>query len=313
MMSIRSAAAALLALGGLLAPAKAEDRVPEATLAFSDRKWEMLLLENGKIRRDYKSFKWNQYSTYFYGGRSYRKLTEREVARLDAMHRVKVEKLGLYLDGRRVRTDVLWVTEVLSAHHWGGGVLVVARTSRSRWHKLGENDIGFIDPRANRCRFTRFLEDFPLFPGIPDFLAPVTIDASNGDLELDVAFPERFSMSDRFDFTVSLTNRSGAPVQAPDSLMEGFGMVRVRKLRRPPGEEAVDEVWMKRSEPPTSPPSSPLGPRRTREFSVPFDADEMPRWPGRYRMVFYWDAFLDPDDGEKVSRFMCEKWVEVTE
>jgi hypothetical protein len=42
-------------------------------------------------------------------------------------------------------------------------------------------------------------------------------------------------------------------------------------------------------------------------------------WPGaspplgRLRVVFYWDGFLDPDDGETMSRFFCERWVEVVE
>jgi hypothetical protein len=316
MRHIRNAAAALLALGGLLAPARTEAPGPEATLAFHDSMWKLLLLENGEIRTDRKGFKFDQYSTYFYQGKTYRKLSAQEVARLDAMPRVGVRRGGLYLDGGRVRTNSLWVLKVYAAYHWNGGVILAARTSKGRFSLFGssEYELGFIDPKAGRCRFSvlSWKVESSLSPQIPDFLAPVTIDSSNGGLELDVGLPEGLSIPDSFDLAVSLANRSDGPVQVPDSLVEGLGMVRVRKLRGPSGEEVIDDVWMKRSEPPTAPRSSPLGPRRRREVAVPFDVKDMLYWTGRYRVVFYWDGFLDPGDGERVSRFFCERWVEVT-
>jgi hypothetical protein len=55
-----------------------------------------------------------------------------------------------------------------------------------------------------------------------------------------------------------------------------------------------------------------LRPGKTRVNTDWLDTKEFFLKPGRYRMVFYWDGFLDGNTEGELSRFSCEKWIEVT-
>jgi hypothetical protein len=262
------------------------------------------LLKKNRIRSDDKYnavVKDRFFLKYTYDGRDYRKLSRSETARFDAMQSIDIKRGGLYFGGRRVRTNVLWVTKVHSAYHWNGGVIVVARTSRSRWHYSGENDIGFIDPKANRCSFTTFFGPYPPME-TPYFLVPVTIDTESRCLALDVAFPEKCYTNEMFDVAASLTNVSGRPIMVPDSLFEGIGLRAYGVHRKTP--DYLDDREVK---------SSLLMPFEKREFVIPFDKTMVFTLPNRYSVFFYWDGFLEPGARDVMSRFFCERRVEVTE
>jgi hypothetical protein len=303
-----------IAMGGLSMPAQEGFSDPDGRIVVDDSvdvtPIDLYFLKNGKFRTDIwkvgdKDLFFTPYVNFVYEGRDYRKLSKAAAARYDAMDRVGVRRGGLYLDGKRVRTNVLWVAEVLAAYTWNGGVIVSARTSR--WHPKGGVDIGFIGQRANRCRFSKLMGgNFERAAKAPSFLVPVTMDAGGRDLALDVAFPEVCYANEAFDVTVSLTNASDRPIMVPDSLFEGLGLSHLNFHWKYPGPDAQARC-------------SPLLPSEKRETVVPFgrivahpwDEFNAFRTAGRRDLYFYWDGFLEPGDVERMSRFFCEKRVDV--
>jgi len=313
------AGALLVALGGLFMLAQ-DGRIVAAE--DGSRVLDSYFLKGDRIQVSHAVKKDYEFLNYTYNGREYRRLSRADAARFDASKDVEAKRLGLYYRGRRVRTDVLWVTKVFSAFHWSGGVVVVAHTSR--WHNLGQNDIGFIDPRTNTCRFTGFGHS-PTRKTL-DFLVPATMDSGGGRLALDVAMPERCHPREMFDVTVSLTNVSDVPIVVSDSLIEGLGLTypdeKTGKKQNCHEMKYPDPSDMRGAG------HSPLMPSERRETVVPlsrindiesiYDRDRVsPEWAtafggqGRRRMVFYWDGLLDPSDSGKITRLFCERVVDV--
>ena len=298
----------------------------------------------------YESLEMNRaFVRYVFDGREYRKLSAPEVAQYDAMPNVEVRRGRLYYGGKRIRTNSLWVFRSKAAYHWNGGVALVANTSKRRMSPLGiflgcENETGFIDLATGRCRFRAdvYKESGQLEPSI---LVPVTVDMDNKDLALDVAAPEKVYLNEVFDLAFTLTNRSGRTVSLPDTLAEGLGIVgggsrlglteyatvldwnwRGSFLNRSDPDPVKDFHWVRNYYTPfpykspeqdaSRPLSDPLGPGESRGGAVTIgDGDKRlffklgPRW----RVVCYWDGFLDPGDRGRMSRFLCERWVDVLE
>jgi hypothetical protein len=272
----------------------------------------------------------SNFGLYLHNGRTYRKLSESERARMDATRMVEVRSGKLYYDGRRVKINTLWVAKVYAAYHWNGGVVVVADTSM-RWRGFPDSrmgGLGFIDLKADRCKFTPIGAD-ALRLYLPDFLTPVTVNMSSALFSLDVAMPEKVFVGEMLDVAASLTNVSAAAMAVPDSLADGMGMVWRTEIHKPSGEKAtVGTSWRNPgySVDPEN-PSSPLEPRQTRQSTLPFDvrkmfymlshgtyhAKEKFYVPGSYRMLFYWDCLLDPGARDAMGRFTCERRVEVAE
>jgi hypothetical protein len=326
MRPFRAALALPLLLGASPAPAKEAPRKPEERLVVY-REGALATLVNGKFKLTEATWLWlvrmylgdfNLYRRYN-RGITYRCLSEPEKARMDAMGKVDVRRGALYFDGRRIRTNAWRVYRVNAAYYWNGGVVVAANTTKG-WYNLSslfgypaENEIGFINLRTGRCKFT--LVWINIGVGVlPEFVEPVRVDGARRDLELDVEIPERVFLGERLDLKVSLANRSGGAVQVPDSLAGGLGMMRSRTDRDP-----SDGFWEKLSyaaDPEA--PSSPLGPGERRESAAPlvvreafFVNDE--HRPGSHRLTFHWDGFLDPSDRGRMSRLFCERLVEVAE
>jgi len=314
-----------LALTGPTMPAQenaaAEDRIPVLD-KLSPAKF--LYLKDGEIRsdletRNYMSTSLTLMYTVNYRGRDYRKMSRAEVARFDAMPKVEVRRYGLYFDGRKIKTNSWRVYKVHAAYHWNGGVLVVAETSKGRYSfpEPCATEIGFLDLGTHLCKFARFYRMVYLTPAIPDFLVPITIDASNGDLKLDVGMPDRVYRHEAFDLTVSVTNNSGGPVQVPLPLTDGLGVDLIKEdsarpptgIKRPYGEDILPRGCAPDPAPVT------LAPGESVTATVPTGVGAFVTTfrPGRMHIVFYWDALLDPSDREKMTRLTCERWLDLIE
>jgi len=294
-----------------------EDKIP-----IYDKPWpkQMLYLENEKFNVNRKKIK-KEFgcSTYTYKGRDYRKLMPHEVKQFDAMSKVKVRFGQLFFNGKRVKTNVLWVKDVYAAYYWNGGVIVVARTSQAlqayfRFFEASE-EVGFFNLQTNECKFT--IPMLYYFPDqyMPDFIVPVTINTTNSDLAFDIRMPDKFDINEdeKFFCAISLTNKSDKPIVLPNLIFDGLGITRCTHYESTGG---LSSSWpIKLPDVPIKPGTrvSPLEPGGVREYLISYDVKFFFNSNDRYRVIFYWDAFLNPDDKNEMSRFMCEKWIDVTE
>ena len=300
-------------------PAQDGGTVPENRVIWVKEIPATLVMKDGALSKDYDTKSYGPIQAYQRNGREYRRLSGQETAQFDAIPKVEVRHGKLYYDGRKIRTDSMSVYRVHFAHHWNGGVAVFADTSKGFFSNFPYmvSRAGFIDLRIGVCRFSVDLP-FNMFWGLgpysQTFLVPVTIDASNKDLGLYVRLPESVYINEKYDLAFSLANNSERPVSAPDSMVEGLGVLPYFKPRRPPWEEMPQWSTRKDSEPSAIAVSSPLGSGEARVATVPINVREMCyNNLGRYRMAFHWDGFLDPDDRGRMSRFFCERWVDIVE
>jgi len=341
-------------LGGCPAHASEGALKPEDRLVVYPNEATMMTLHNGRFEA-VEDQRWLWPSSmrpplfqrgapdhpYSHGGRTYRMLSGAEKARMDAMQKVEVRQGKLYFDGRRIKTNARWVKRVYAAYHWNGGVVVGANTSKGKntfyrvFGYIYENEIGFLDLVASKCKFTpvMLLETETV---TPEFMEPVRIDTNPEGIALDVALPDKVFLGEGLDIAVSLTNRSSGAIQMPNSLAGGLQMMGIKIVRDPSEKEVLNQGrWIKLGDlADPGAPSSPLGPNDRRASVVPFDvrkavyADGLPRpgqsghpidrigaiyGPGSYRILFQWDGFLDPGDRRKMSRVTCERRLEVVE
>jgi len=280
--------------------------------------------EDGRFIIDWDIGKRDDYHlNYTFNGRDYRRLSKRELARLDAMSNVKVRRGRLYFDGKKIKINAWWVSEVHSAHYWNGGVVLTAETTFGVTLPEYMDEAGFIDLQTGTCRLSKIStyaydrsSSSPL-----DFLTPVTMDTSNKDLTLDVTIPESTYLFEKTNMTVAITNVSDRPLLVPDSLAEGLGMVLLQHLAKP--SEYAKKLYGENIEPspkkwPECPDVpdftySPLLPGERREEAIPIDVARMFFRTGRHHVAFYWDALLDSSDRGHVTRIMCEKQLEIAE
>jgi hypothetical protein len=346
---IAACALPVLLLGGCPAPASEGDRKPEDRLVVYSRYSRgsgKMILHNGKFREEEYNGRWEwMYSNQpgsagsylLYDGVMHRMLSGAEKARMDTMGRVEVRRGRLYFDGRKIRINAKRVRNVYAAYHWNGGVVLAANTSNGEtiFHALLAytyfNEIGFLDLKSGRCRLTPV---FPteIFPVTPDFMEPVRIDTNPGGIALDVAMPpEKLFLGEEIDLAVSLTNRSGGVVQAPDSLAGGLKMMSAKIVRDPSsGEDAFGiDLWKYLGDlADPGAPSSPLGPNERRASPVRLNVRKalslnngdiahnnrvVASRLGSLGVVFQWDGFLDPSDRRRMSSITCKGRMEVVE
>jgi hypothetical protein len=266
----------------------------------------MLYLENGRFRTDYETFRWKpdaqelrdwsyNYKNYLYNGRIYRKLSPHESKQFDAMPKTRAAGGKLYFDGKEIKTNAK-VKYVYCAHYWNEGVIVVAETSLPKFYEEAREQIGFLDLQTGECNFViPSAKSNELFP---DFMVPVTIDTGNKDLRLDVAMPKTFSVHDRVECVISITNVSGKAILVPENLYDGLGIC----LYKIP--DLSEKPWNRRV---------PLEPSETRTSAVMLEAQSICSVPGKRKFTFYWDGLLNPGSSSEISRFVCEeKTVELT-
>jgi len=337
-------------LGGGLVPASEGARKPEDRLVVYSNHSIMMALHNGKFRVEEPRRREWMYSIQpgsagsylIYDGVTHRMLSGAEKARMDAMGRVEVKRGRLYFDGRKIRTNAWWVTRVYAAYHWNGGVVLAANTSkgeRTLYRFLGhiyQNEIGFLDLKHGRCRFTPVMLRHGYYEHMkmltPDFMEPVRFNNDHKGIALDVALPGKVFLGEEIDLAVSLTNRSGEVVQVPDSLAGGLRMRSAKMLRDPSsGEDTFNKngPWEKLGDlADPEAPSSPLAPNERRVSLVPLNVRKalslhsgyithnnsvLDSQLGSLGVIFQWDGFLDPSDRRRMSQITCERQMEVVE
>ena len=307
--------------------ATTEDRIP-----IFDRSMQasFIHMKDGEIRVDYKGWERTCYTfaatmrTMKYYGRDYRRMSRSEVSSFDAMPKVQVRRHRLYFDGREIKTNAWRVYEVRAAYYWNGGVLLGASTSRGVWSLGGylrfigpsENELGFIDLGAGTCKFN--VIDWSHYRPKLSFITPVTIDASRGDLKLDVGVPDRVYSHEVFDLAVSVTNNSSEPVQVPLPLADGLS-VALGAEEKPLGGMSMlySENIFLRSSPDPAPVT--LAPGESVAAAVPTRPSALTYGytspgPKRTRLLFQWDALLDPGDRERMTRLATrEMWLDTLE
>jgi hypothetical protein len=192
---------------------------------------------------------------------------------------------------------------------------------------------GFLDP-YDRGRMSRFLCERRVEVAEP------AIDASNGDLVLEVDAPGTVSIEGSrapgsVEVRVSLTNVSDRAVLVPDSLEDGFGAeLKAEWFRSPDGrnlsyltererQKLIDAGceavylpswdWHKKhpvAQVPYRASCSPLGPGERREAVFSLFKLHLPH---RFVLECHWDWLPDPDARGSVARFAAkERPVEVT-
>jgi len=330
----RAIVSCLLLLSGFALSAQSAGAYTEEKILIDDG-WfappTVLYAKDNEIFSDgRKKLKTNRFfGRYVFEGRDYRKLSASEAAQFDAMPKVKTSfwRARLYFDGRKISANAKGVYSIKAAHYWNGGVALVGYTSMNYtalpWYVRFFNEsaeFGFIDLGTGNCKF-----GFVGFGwGTPklDILVPVTLDLASSDLALDVAMPELVYTHEVLDIPFSLTNRSGKSIVLPNSISEGLGFgVADEKSTLTMAEYAtkLDQSYGSRrpEKSPEHPDASqtvhsPLAPGEKRDAALPFEVGKILK-PGHRRVIFWWDGFLDPNNRDTLSRFFCEKWVEVAE
>jgi hypothetical protein len=101
----------------------------------------------------------------------------------------------------------------------------------------------------------------------------------------------------------------------PKYLLSGLGIFYYYEIYDESGQVVMPDIIYEYRSNPDAFGNKPtlLPPGRTRSNADFLETEYLFPKPGRYRMVFYWDGFLDGDTKGERSRFASEKWVEVTE
>jgi hypothetical protein len=151
---------------------------------------------------------------------------------------------------------------------------------------------------------------------------PNQIDTTNTDLVLNVKIPKRFCEWEKYNCTISLTNRSSKPILVPNSLFEGLGVTY--EYSNPKDKE--DQPGIRRTRKfPILPEtllskSTLLMPSETREstviigdYDIFYNILEVGMIGNSAPIIihFYWDGLLDPNNNKKITRFTCDVPVEV--
>ena len=144
-------------------------------------------------------------------------------------------------------------------------------------------------------------------------LFTTTIKA-NENIKFDVKIPSKISINKKYLICkISFKNTSKIPILAPDFLLGGIGISYSYKLYDELNNEIIPsiiyEYHISNKTFNNKPTLLPAGKTRSNIDSLLIESF-FPKL-GRYRMVFYWDGFLDGNTENELSRFSCEKWIEI--
>ena len=289
-------------------------RKPRANLVF---------LKKGRPAVENVHISDGEFLSITFQDRDYRKLLPEEVEQLDAIPKIEIRAGDLFFENNKIKTNVSRVLNVWSAHYWNEGVIIAARISdepfpSERYHNSA---LGFVSLDTNACKFsTPYIDGYSktIEPAVFDFLVPCRITMTNNDLIFDVKIPRIISKNDKLqkiDCTVSLTNVSNRPILIPDSLLDNLGITPF--VCNPSGVNWMEmekrlhmSVKIPKILPFVNENSSLLSPSETRESMVTVNVPDSFS-AHSYRIVFYWDGFLNPADKNEMSRFVSEKFVVV--
>ena len=137
---------------------------------------------------------------------------------------------------------------------------------------------------------------------------------ANEDIKFDVKLPSKISIKKQLKYTVSFTNKSKKPILMPNFILGGIGMYYGYTMYDELGNRVIPGVVYEYhiSHEAINNKSTFLQPKEIRYENDYLDTKDFFRKPGRYRIVFYWDGFLDGNTEGELSRFSCEKWITVT-
>jgi len=135
-------------------------------------------------------------------------------------------------------------------------------------------------------------------------------------IKFDVELPLKVSMKKQLTYAVVFKNNSKSSVLVPNFLLGGMGIFYYYDLFDESGNNIIPGVVIEYifGTKALNNKLTPLQPAKIRKAVDWIPTKEFFRGkPGRYRMVFHWDGYLDDDNttGTK-THFSCEKWITVT-
>jgi len=138
----------------------------------------------------------------------------------------------------------------------------------------------------------------------------------NSNVKFNVNIPSKISIKNRnLPCKISFTNMSKKPILVPNYLLGGMGIFYYYEIYDEFGNKIIPDAiyeYVLTSDAIKNKPTYLL-PKKTRSNTDYLEIESFFPKQGRYRMIFYWDGFLDGNTECKPSRFSCEKWIEITE
>jgi hypothetical protein len=141
---------------------------------------------------------------------------------------------------------------------------------------------------------------------------------SQVNLRLDVKLPSKTSIKNDLICTISFTNLSAKTIHVPDYILGGIYDKSIvfygYKLYDSSGQEIthipiVEYLFDPRA---FNNKPIPLLPGKTWSEEDGWATKMFFDKPGRYRIVFHWQGYLEDNKVDDWSHFSCEKWIEVT-
>jgi hypothetical protein len=133
-------------------------------------------------------------------------------------------------------------------------------------------------------------------------------------LKFDIDFPATISMKKQLTYNVSFKNHSKNSVLVPNFLLGGMGIFYYYHLFDESGNNVIPLCIVEYNfgQEALNNKPNPLQPNSTRTVVDYLPTEDFFPRPGRYRMVFHWDGYLDGGANDERSHFSCEKWITVT-
>jgi hypothetical protein len=144
----------------------------------------------------------------------------------------------------------------------------------------------------------------------------MTVATSNEDIKFDIKMPSKISIKrDYLIYSVSMLNASKKTICVPEYLLGGRAILYWYELFDEMGNKLIPGSIVEYYNSPAAFINNrvTLLPKKRKNSVDSLHVESFFPKPGRYRMVFHWDGFLDGDTKGELSRFSCEKWIEVTE
>jgi len=137
---------------------------------------------------------------------------------------------------------------------------------------------------------------------------------ANENIKFDIKLPSKISIKKQLKYTVSFTNKSKESILVPSFILAGTGMYYGYLLYDELGNSIIPGLIYEYHISHEAINNKPtlLRPGETISENDCLDTKDFFWKPGRYRMIFYWDGFLDGNTKGELSRFSCEKWITVT-
>jgi len=149
---------------------------------------------------------------------------------------------------------------------------------------------------------------------------PISVNPHNANFAFDVDIPKKVRRGKQLDYVLSLTNETQTPLSVPEYLLEGCAISYYVAVYYPSGKMYDGRYGPQKLRGYRAIPDykhtllNPGQKRETPDEMIPsMYSGSLPNEPGHYRLVFHWEGFLNENDWNELSRFTCEKFVEITQ